>query len=78
MNLKFGFLRVGVILAFAIAICWSSQAAQPSSTDSGRLVVKDRPRLEVRYFYGSRSMAKFTISNREVATISQLRQDNTF
>jgi len=34
--------------------------------------------LERRNFYGSRSMAKFTISHREVATISRFRQDNTF
>src|SRR5437762_9676359 len=40
MNLKSGFVRVLAILAFAIAICWSSQAAQPSSTGSGRLVVQ--------------------------------------
>ena len=40
MNLKSVFVRVLAILAFAIAICSSSQAAQPSSTDSGRLVVQ--------------------------------------
>ena len=40
MNLKSVFVRVLAILAFAIAICWSSQAAQPSSTGSGRLVVQ--------------------------------------
>ena len=45
MNLKSGFVRVIAILAFAIAICWSSQAAQPSSTDSGRLVVQRSPGL---------------------------------
>src|SRR5438045_3557196 len=43
MNIKSGFVRVLTILAFAIAICWSSQAAQPSSTDSGRLVVQRSP-----------------------------------
>jgi hypothetical protein len=43
MNIKSGFVCVGVILAFAIAICFSSQAAQPSSTDSGRLVVQRSP-----------------------------------
>jgi hypothetical protein len=40
MNLTSGFVRVLAILAFAIAICWSSQAAEPSSTGSGRLVVQ--------------------------------------
>ena len=50
MNLKSGFLRVGVILAFAIAICWSSQAAQPSSTDSGRLVVGRSPAIGTKVF----------------------------
>jgi hypothetical protein len=43
MNLKSVFVRVIAILAFAIAICWNSQAAQPSSTDSGRLVVQRSP-----------------------------------
>ena len=43
MNIKSGFVCVGVILGFAIAICWSSQAAQPSSTGSGRLVVQRSP-----------------------------------
>jgi hypothetical protein len=43
MNLKSVFVRVLAILAFAIAICSSSQAAQPSSTDSGRLVVQRSP-----------------------------------
>jgi hypothetical protein len=43
MNIKSGFVCVGVIIAFAIAICSSSQAAQPSSTDSGRLVVQRSP-----------------------------------
>ena len=50
MNLKSGFVRVGVILAFAIAICWSSQAAQPSSTDSGRLVVGRSPAIGSKVF----------------------------
>ena len=45
MNLKSGFVRVLAILAFPIAICWSSQAAQPSSTDSGRLVVQRSPAI---------------------------------
>src|SRR4029453_11700686 len=43
MNIKSGFVRVLAILAFAISICWSGQAAQPSSTDSGRLVVQRSP-----------------------------------
>ena len=44
MNIKSRFVCVGVILGFAIAIfCWSSQAAQPSSTGSGRLVVQRSP-----------------------------------
>jgi hypothetical protein len=43
MNLTSGFVRVLAILAFAIAICWSSHAAQPSSTGSGRLVVQRSP-----------------------------------
>jgi len=43
MNIKSGFVCVGAILALAIAICWSSQAAQPSSTGSGRLVVQRSP-----------------------------------
>src|SRR6476646_9025079 len=43
MNLTSGFVRVLAILAFAIAICWSSQAAEPSSTGSGRLVVQRSP-----------------------------------
>ena len=43
MNLKSGFVRVLGILALAIAICWSSQAAEPSSTGSGRLVVQRSP-----------------------------------
>jgi hypothetical protein len=43
MNIKSGFVCVLAILAFAIAICWSSQAAQPSGTDSGRLVVQRSP-----------------------------------
>ena len=45
MNIKSGFVCVGVILALAIAICWSSQAAQPSSTGSGRLVVQRSPAI---------------------------------
>ena len=40
MNLKSGLVRVLAILAFSSAICWNSQAAQPSSTGSGRLVVQ--------------------------------------
>ena len=43
MNLKSRFVRVLAILAFAIAICWSSQAAQPSTTGNGRLVVQRSP-----------------------------------
>ena len=43
MNIKSWVVCVGVILGFAIAICWSSQAAQPSSTGSGRLVVQRSP-----------------------------------
>jgi hypothetical protein len=50
MNIKSGFLRVLTILAFAIAICWSSQAAQPSSTDSGRLVVQRSPTVGSKVF----------------------------
>ena len=45
MNLKSVFVRVLGALAFAIAICWSSQAAQPSSTGSGRLVVQRSPAI---------------------------------
>ena len=45
MNLKSWFVRVLAILAFAIAICWSSQAAQPSSTPIGRLVVQRSPAI---------------------------------
>ena len=45
MNVKSWFVCVGVILGFAIAICMSSQAAQPSGTDSGRLVVQRSPKL---------------------------------
>jgi hypothetical protein len=43
MKIKSWFVCAGVILAFAIAICLSSQAAQPSSTGSGRLVVQRSP-----------------------------------
>jgi hypothetical protein len=50
MNLKSVFVRVLAILAFAIAICWSSQAAQPSSTDSGRLVVQRSPAIGSNVF----------------------------
>ena len=50
MNLKSGFVRVLAILAFAIAICWSSQAAQPSSTGSGRLVVQRSPAFGSKEF----------------------------
>src|SRR6476659_10141112 len=45
MNLKSVFVRVFAILAFAIAICWSSQAAQPSSTGRGRLVLQRSPAI---------------------------------
>ena len=50
MNLKSGFARVLAILAFAIAICSSSQAAQPSSTGSGRLVVQRSPAFGSKEF----------------------------
>ena len=50
MNIKSGFVCVGVILGFAIAICWSSQAAQPSSTGSGRLVVQRSPTVGSKIF----------------------------
>jgi hypothetical protein len=50
MNLKSKFVRVLAILAFAIAICMSSQAAQPSSTDSGRLIVQRSPTLGSNVF----------------------------
>src|SRR4030095_2590630 len=50
MNLKSVFVGVLGILAFAIAICASSQAAQPSSTDSGRLVVQRSPGLGDKEF----------------------------
>jgi hypothetical protein len=50
MNLKSVFVRVLAILAFAIAICWSSQAAEPTSTDSGRLVVQRSPGLGEKEF----------------------------
>jgi hypothetical protein len=50
MNLKSAFVRVLAILAFAIAICISSQAAQPSSTDSGRLIVQRSPTLGSNVF----------------------------
>jgi|SRR4030095_10110713 hypothetical protein len=45
MNLKSWFACVGVILGFVVATCMTSQAAQPSSTDSGRLVVERSPKL---------------------------------
>jgi hypothetical protein len=45
MNLKSRFVCAGAILAFAVAICMSSQAAEPSSTGSGRLVVERSPKL---------------------------------
>jgi hypothetical protein len=48
MNIKSGFVCVGVILGFAIAIC--SQAAQPSSTGSGRLVVQRSPTVGNKVF----------------------------
>jgi hypothetical protein len=50
MNLKSGFVRVLAIPAFAIAICSSSQAAQPSSTGSGRLVVQRSPAFGSKEF----------------------------
>jgi hypothetical protein len=50
MNIKSGFVRVLTILAFAIAICLSSQAAQPSSTDSGWLVVQRSPTVGSKVF----------------------------
>ena len=40
MKIKSGFVRVGVIFGLAIAICLSSQAAQPGSAENGRLIVK--------------------------------------
>ena len=55
MNLKSVFVRVLAILAFAMAICWSSQAAQPSSTGSGRLVVQRSPAI------GSSTFLKLSI-----------------
>jgi hypothetical protein len=58
MNLKSGFVRVLAILAFAIAICSSSQAAQPSSTDSGRLVVQRSPG------FGSREFLRLSIDGK--------------
>jgi hypothetical protein len=50
MNIKSWFVCLGVILGFAIAICMSSQAAQPSSTDSGRLIVQRSPTLGSNVF----------------------------
>ena len=58
MNLKSGLVRVLVILAFAIAICWSSQAAQPSSTGSGRLVVQRSPG------FGGRELLRLSIDGK--------------
>jgi hypothetical protein len=58
MNLKSGFVLVLAILAFAIAICWSSQAAQPSSTESGRLVVQRSPG------FGSREFLRLSIDGK--------------
>jgi hypothetical protein len=57
MNLKSVFVRVLAILVFAMAICWSIQAAQPSSTDSGRgrLVVQRSPAI------GSSTFLKLSI-----------------
>ena len=55
MNLKSVFVRVLAILAFFMAICWSSQAAQPSSTGSGRLVVQRSPAI------GSSTFLKLSI-----------------
>ena len=55
MNVKSGF---GVILAFAVAICLSSQAAQPSSTGSGRLVVQRSPG------FGSREFLRLSIDGK--------------
>jgi hypothetical protein len=45
---KSGFVRVLVILAFSIAICLGSQAAQPGST--GRLVVQRSPTFGSKTF----------------------------
>ena len=50
MRLKSGFVHVLAILAFAIAICCSSQAAQPSSTGNGRLVVQRSPAFGSKEF----------------------------
>jgi hypothetical protein len=58
MNLKSGFVRVLGILAFAIAICWSSQAAEPSSTGSGRLVVQRSPG------FGGRELLRLSIDGK--------------
>jgi hypothetical protein len=58
MNLKSGFVRVLAILAFAIAICWSSQAAQPSSTGSGRLIVQRSPG------FGSKEFLRLSIDGK--------------
>ena len=58
MNIKSGFVCVGAILALAIAICWSSQAAQPSSTGSGRLVVQRSPG------FGGRELLRLSIDGK--------------
>jgi hypothetical protein len=58
MNLRSGFVRVLAILAFAIAICWSSQAAQPSGTGSGRLVVQRSTG------FGSRELLRLSIDGK--------------
>jgi len=50
MNLKSGFVRVLATLAFTIAICWSGQAAEPSSTGNGRLVVQRSPVIGSKEF----------------------------
>jgi hypothetical protein len=63
MNLKSGFVRVLAILAFAIAICWSSQAAEPGSTGSGRLVVQRAPG------FGERELLRLSIDGK----VSQYR-----
>ena len=58
MNLKSGFVRVLAILAFALAICSSSQAAQPSSAGNGRLVVQRSPA------FGSKEFLRLSIDGK--------------
>ena len=58
MKLKSGLVRVLAILAFTIAICWSSQAAEPSSTGSGRLVVQRAPG------FGGRELLRLSIDGK--------------